>query len=46
MPLELVAEPHPLAEFVGIFKDDPMLDEWKRAMANYRRKIDEKPDLP
>ena len=46
VPLELVAEPHPLPEFVGIFKDDPMLDEWKRAMANYRRKIDEKPDLP
>ena len=46
VPLELIAEPHPLAEFVGMFKDDPMLDEWKEAMAQYRRKIDEKPDLP
>jgi hypothetical protein len=46
VPLELVAESHPLAEFVGIFKDDPMLDDWKQAMADYRRKIDEKPDRP
>ena len=44
--LEVIAESHPLAEFVGIFKDDPMLDEWKQAMADYRRKIDENPDLP
>src|SRR5258708_4518562 len=41
--LELLAEPHPLAEFVGIFRDDPMLDEWKQTMAEYRSKIDEKP---
>src|SRR6266404_4026025 len=40
VPVELVAEPHPLAEFVGIFRDDPMLDEWKQTMAEYRRKID------
>ena len=44
--LELGPQPHPLADFVGIFKDDPMLDEWKQAMASYRRKIDERPDLP
>jgi hypothetical protein len=34
--LELAPEPHPLSEFVGIFKDDPMLEEWKQAMAEYR----------
>jgi hypothetical protein len=44
--LEVCPESHPLAEFVGMFKDDPMLDEWKQAMAGYRRKIDERPDLP
>ncbi len=44
--LELTVMPHPLAEFVGMFKDDPMLQEWKKAMADYRRKIDQDPDLP
>jgi hypothetical protein len=44
--LELTPEPHPLAEFVGMFKDDPMLGEWKEAMAEYRAKIDQEPDLP
>ena len=44
--LELAPEPHPLAEFVGMFKDDPMLEEWKQAMAEYRRKVDENPNRP
>jgi hypothetical protein len=44
--LEVSAEPHPLAEFVGMFKDDPKIEDWKQAMAAYRRKIDEKPHLP
>src|SRR5207302_6462093 len=44
--LELAPEPHPLAVFVGMFKDDPMLEEWKLAMAEYRRKIDEYPNRP
>jgi hypothetical protein len=30
---------HPLARFAGIFKDDPLLDEWKEAMAEYRRQV-------
>jgi hypothetical protein len=46
IPLELGAEPNPLAEFVGMFKDDPLLKRWKQAMADYRRKIDRKPELP
>jgi hypothetical protein len=44
VPLEVPAEPHPLARFVGIFKDDPLIDDWKQAMADYRRQIDEDPD--
>src|SRR5438105_3876204 len=44
--LELAPEPHPLALFVGMFKDDPMLHEWKDAMAEYRATIDREPDLP
>ena len=44
--LELGQAPHPLTEFVGMFKGDPMIDEWKQAMSDYRRKIDESPDRP
>src|SRR5262245_41526615 len=46
VPLEVAIEPHPLAEFAGMFKDDPMLAEWKQSMAEYRRQIDEGPDIP
>lgn len=46
--LEVGAAPappkHPWMEFAGMFKDDPMLEEWKQAMAEYRRKIEEDPD--
>lgn len=44
VPLDVPAEPHPLARFVGMFKDDPLIDEWKKAMVEYRRTIDEDPD--
>jgi predicted RNase H-like HicB family nuclease len=40
VPLELPSQEHPLAEFAGMFKDDPLLKEWKKSMAAYRRKID------
>jgi hypothetical protein len=46
VPLELAPAPHPFAEFVGMFKDDPLLESWKQAMADYRRKLDQKRDLP
>jgi hypothetical protein len=46
VPLEVSAGPHPLAEFVGMFKDDPRIEGWKRSMATYRRKMDQKPNLP
>jgi hypothetical protein len=45
VPVE-VPTPHPLAEFAGMFKDDPGLDDWKQAMAEYRKGIDEDPDVP
>jgi hypothetical protein len=46
VPLEVGVQPHPLAHFVGMFKDDPLVPRWKRAMTAYRRKIDTDPDLP
>jgi|SRR6516162_1127121 hypothetical protein len=44
--LELGTESHPYAEFVGMLKDDPLVEAWKRSMAEDRQKIDEKPELP
>ncbi len=44
--LETGREPHPLAKFVGMFKDDPGIKNWKKSMAEYRRKIDRHPELP
>ena len=41
-----IAPPHPLSEFVGMFKDDPRIEDWKKSMADYRRKIDQHPELP
>src|SRR5436190_18765250 len=42
--LEVGTQPHPLAEFAGMFKDDPLFDDWQKAIAEYRRQVDEDPD--
>ena len=39
--LELTQPENPWMEFAGMFKDDPLMEEWKQAMAEYRRKVDE-----
>ncbi len=44
--IEVGPEPNPWVEFAGMFKDDPMIDDWKRAVADYRKKVDEDPDYP
>ncbi len=46
VPLELTPTTHPLAKFVGMFKDDPLLKHWKKSMAEYRRQIDRDTDRP
>jgi hypothetical protein len=36
-----VGEPtHPLARFAGLLKDDPAVEPWKQAMADYREQRD------
>jgi hypothetical protein len=40
--LEIRSQTHPLARFAGMFKDDPLLQPWKDAMAEYRAQT---PDL-
>jgi hypothetical protein len=46
VPLETAPTSHPLAKFVGMFKDDPFINDWKKSMAEYRKKIDRYPDRP
>jgi len=46
VPMPLTPEQHPLAEFVGMFRDDPWIEDWKKSVAEYRRKIDEDADRP
>lgn len=31
---------HPALQYAGILKDNPLLDEWKRAMAEYRDQVE------
>ncbi len=44
--LEVGPEANPWVEFAGMHKDDPMIDDWKKAMADYRKKVDEDPEYP
>lgn len=46
VPLEVAPPKHPWMEFAGMFENDPLLEEWKEAMAEYRREVEEDPDYP
>jgi predicted RNase H-like HicB family nuclease len=46
VPLELPSQTHPLAEFAGMFKGDPLLKEWKKSMKAYRREVDKVANEP
>jgi len=46
VPLETALQPHPLAKFIGMFKDDPLIKDWKKSMADYRREVDKDLDRP
>jgi hypothetical protein len=37
---------NPWLKSAGIFKDDPTFEEWQQAIADYRRQVDEDPDIP
>ncbi len=39
--LEIRSRAHPLARFAGMLKDDPLLQPWKEAMAEYRRQTED-----
>ena len=42
--LEVGPERNPWVEFAGMFENDPMIGEWKKAMADYRKEIEDDPD--
>ena len=42
--LEVGPQTHPWAKYAGMFKDDPMFDDWQKAIAEYRRKVNEDPN--
>jgi len=44
--LEVGAQPHPLAEFAGMFKDEPMFEDVLRIMAENRKKMDADANIP
>ena len=46
VPLEIATPEHPLAEFAGMFEDNPLFAEWQQAMAEYWRQADEEQGLP
>ena len=44
--LEVGSQPHPLAEFAGMFKDEPMFEDVLQIMAENRKKMDADPSIP
>jgi hypothetical protein len=44
--LEVGPEANPGVKFAGMFKGDPLLGDWKQAMADYRKEVDADPDYP
>jgi predicted RNase H-like HicB family nuclease len=44
--LEVGPQPHPLAEFAGMFKDDPDFEDVLKIMADNRKKMNQDPDVP
>lgn len=35
---------HPLARFAGMFKENPLFDEWQQAIADYRQQVEDDPE--
>jgi hypothetical protein len=49
VPLEVATAaeyPNPWVQGAGMFRDDPLFDQWQAAIAEYRREVEEDPDAP
>lgn len=42
--LEVGSRAHPWMEFAGMFKGDPLIDEWVQSMAEYRQQVEDDPN--
>jgi predicted RNase H-like HicB family nuclease len=42
--VEVPTTENPLVQLEGVYKDDPLFDEWQTAIAEYRRQVDLDPD--
>jgi hypothetical protein len=42
--LDLGPQEHPLLKFAGMFKDNPLVADWKQAMAEYRDQVEKDDD--
>ncbi len=42
---EAKAAGHPLAQYAGIFMDDPSFDEWVETMRENRQRIENDPEI-
>jgi len=43
---EAKAAGHPLAQYAGIFMDDPLFDEWVDIMRENRQRVEDDPEIP
>ena len=44
--LEVPSAEHPWLRWAGTLKDDPLVEEWRQAVAEYRAAIDNDPNIP
>lgn len=42
--LEIGKTDNPWLKLIGVYKDDPYLEEYKQAIADYRKQVDADPD--
>jgi hypothetical protein len=42
--LEVGVPSDPWMQYAGMFKDDPWIDDWKKSVEEYRKKVAEDPD--
>src|SRR5262245_154188 len=42
--LEVGPQAHPWMEFAGMFKDDPLIDDWVKSMGEYRQQVEDDPN--
>lgn len=42
--IETAGEPNPWLDAAGMYRDDPLFDEWQQAIAEYRDQVDRDDD--